>query len=129
MLCVEERPGVRTTLSVREAASVASTNTHLLNQPLILTHTLDPYAPAAAPADTSFLAGLGVMDYSLLVGVDKARGELVVGVIDYIRQVGGVHVVGAGTEHGRTFEFSAPAHMHATSSVICPPSARPDPAH
>lgn len=28
------------------------------------------------------------MDYSLLVGVDKARGELVVGVIDYCRQVG-----------------------------------------
>ncbi|PRW32495.1 FAB FYVE-domain PI-3,4-kinase [Chlorella sorokiniana] len=37
-------------------------------------------------SDTGFLAGLGVMDYSLLVGVDKARGELVVGVIDYCRQ-------------------------------------------
>lgn len=42
-------------------------------------------------ADTGFLAGLGVMDYSLLVGVDKARGELVVGVIDYCRQVGWPH--------------------------------------
>jgi hypothetical protein len=39
--------------------------------------------------DTSFLSGLGVMDYSLLVGVDKRSQELVVGVIDYIRQVGG----------------------------------------
>ncbi len=27
------------------------------------------------------------MDYSLLVGVDKEQQELVVGVIDYIRQV------------------------------------------
>ena len=25
-------------------------------------------------ADTSFLSGLGVMDYSLLVGLDKVRG-------------------------------------------------------
>ena len=40
-------------------------------------------------ADSGFLAGLGVMDYSLLVGVDKARGELVLGVIDYCRQVWG----------------------------------------
>ncbi|KAL4855645.1 putative 1-phosphatidylinositol-3-phosphate 5-kinase [Chlorella vulgaris] len=37
-------------------------------------------------SDTSFLSGLGVMDYSLLVGVDKRSQELVVGVIDYIRQ-------------------------------------------
>lgn len=28
------------------------------------------------------------MDYSLLVGVDKEGQELVVGVIDFIRQVG-----------------------------------------
>eukprot|EP00887_Chlorella_sp_A99_P005551 scaffold1.g5551.t1 len=37
-------------------------------------------------SDTAFLAGLGVMDYSLLVGVDRRRQELVVGVIDFIRQ-------------------------------------------
>lgn len=37
-------------------------------------------------SDSSFLAGLGVMDYSLLVGVDKVTGQLIVGVIDYIRQ-------------------------------------------
>ncbi|QDZ23907.1 phosphatidylinositol phosphate kinase [Chloropicon primus] len=36
--------------------------------------------------DTSFLAQLGVMDYSLLVGIDEINGELVVGIIDYIRQ-------------------------------------------
>ena len=36
--------------------------------------------------DTGFLSGQGVMDYSLLVGVDRSRGQLVVGVIDYVRQ-------------------------------------------
>lgn len=46
-----------------------------------------PHSAATCHADTGFLAGLGVMDYSLLVGVDKARGELVLGVIDYCRQV------------------------------------------
>ena len=37
-------------------------------------------------ADTAFLAGLGVMDYSLLVGVNRADSLLVVGIIDFIRQ-------------------------------------------
>lgn len=37
-------------------------------------------------ADTAFLASLGVMDYSLLLGVDKERNELVVAVIDFVRQ-------------------------------------------
>ena len=36
--------------------------------------------------DTTFLGALGVMDYSLLVGLDAGRGELVVGIIDYVRQ-------------------------------------------
>ncbi|KDR20319.1 1-phosphatidylinositol 3-phosphate 5-kinase isoform X2 [Zootermopsis nevadensis] len=35
--------------------------------------------------DTQFLASQSVMDYSLLVGLDKERRELVVGIIDYIR--------------------------------------------
>lgn len=38
-------------------------------------------------SDTAFLSQLGVMDYSLLVGVDKATNTLVVGIIDFIRQV------------------------------------------
>jgi 1-phosphatidylinositol-3-phosphate 5-kinase len=37
-------------------------------------------------ADTAFLAGLDVMDYSLVVGFDRGRKELVVGLIDFIRQ-------------------------------------------
>jgi 1-phosphatidylinositol-3-phosphate 5-kinase len=36
--------------------------------------------------DTAFLAGVDVMDYSLLVGVDEERQELVLGIIDFIRQ-------------------------------------------
>lgn len=36
--------------------------------------------------DTSFLASIYVMDYSLLVGVDEERKELVLGIIDFMRQ-------------------------------------------
>ncbi|KAI4352822.1 hypothetical protein L6164_007038 [Bauhinia variegata] len=36
--------------------------------------------------DTTFLNSINVMDYSLLVGVDSQRRELVCGIIDYLRQ-------------------------------------------
>ncbi|ONM15732.1 putative 1-phosphatidylinositol-3-phosphate 5-kinase FAB1D isoform X3 [Zea mays] len=36
--------------------------------------------------DTSFLTSINVMDYSLLVGVDRQKRELVFGIIDYLRQ-------------------------------------------
>jgi 1-phosphatidylinositol-3-phosphate 5-kinase len=36
--------------------------------------------------DTLFLSSLNVMDYSLLVGVDEEKNELVVGIIDYMRR-------------------------------------------
>ncbi|XP_006659418.3 putative 1-phosphatidylinositol-3-phosphate 5-kinase FAB1C [Oryza brachyantha] len=36
--------------------------------------------------DTSFLATADVMDYSLLVGIDEEKKELVIGIIDYLRQ-------------------------------------------
>ncbi|XP_021662887.2 putative 1-phosphatidylinositol-3-phosphate 5-kinase FAB1D isoform X2 [Hevea brasiliensis] len=36
--------------------------------------------------DTTFLNSINVMDYSLLVGVDTEQGELVCGIIDYLRQ-------------------------------------------
>lgn len=41
---------------------------------------------AALTNDSHFLSELGVMDYSLLVGISEADGQLVVGIIDYIRQ-------------------------------------------
>jgi hypothetical protein len=37
-------------------------------------------------ADTEFLCSIEVVDYSLLVGIEQETGELVVGVIDYIRR-------------------------------------------
>ncbi|KAL0271738.1 UNVERIFIED_CONTAM: hypothetical protein PYX00_008735 [Menopon gallinae] len=39
----------------------------------------------AIESDTQFLASQTVMDYSLLVGLDENKRELVVGIIDYIR--------------------------------------------
>ncbi|CAI9095958.1 OLC1v1032005C1 [Oldenlandia corymbosa var. corymbosa] len=36
--------------------------------------------------DTSFLASADVMDYSLLVGIDDEKQELVLGIIDFMRQ-------------------------------------------
>ncbi|OIW04546.1 hypothetical protein TanjilG_13928 [Lupinus angustifolius] len=36
--------------------------------------------------DTGFLASVDVMDYSLLVGVDEEKHELVIGIIDFMRQ-------------------------------------------
>ncbi|KAJ7963358.1 1-phosphatidylinositol-3-phosphate 5-kinase [Quillaja saponaria] len=36
--------------------------------------------------DTAFLASIDVMDYSLLVGVDEEKHELVLGIIDFVRQ-------------------------------------------
>ncbi|PWA48113.1 Chaperonin Cpn60/TCP-1 [Artemisia annua] len=36
--------------------------------------------------DTAFLATIDVMDYSLLVGVDEEKHELVLGIIDFMRQ-------------------------------------------
>uniref|UniRef100_A0A0D9XBX8 1-phosphatidylinositol-3-phosphate 5-kinase n=1 Tax=Leersia perrieri TaxID=77586 RepID=A0A0D9XBX8_9ORYZ len=36
--------------------------------------------------DTAFLCRMNVMDYSLFVGVDKQKKELVFGIIDYLRQ-------------------------------------------
>ncbi|KAG0169204.1 1-phosphatidylinositol-3-phosphate 5-kinase [Apophysomyces sp. BC1034] len=35
--------------------------------------------------DTLFLSGRNVMDYSLLVGIDEERQELVVGIVDFMR--------------------------------------------
>jgi 1-phosphatidylinositol-3-phosphate 5-kinase len=37
--------------------------------------------------DTLFLSLINVVDYSILVGVDEENRQLVVGIIDYLRQV------------------------------------------
>lgn len=37
--------------------------------------------------DTTFLTTINVVDYSILMGIDEERGELVLGIIDYVRSV------------------------------------------
>ena len=39
----------------------------------------------AIAQDTELLNRFGLMDYSLLLGVDADRNELVIGIIDYLR--------------------------------------------
>eukprot|EP00878_Enallax_costatus_P009679 GHUV01010111.1.p1 GENE.GHUV01010111.1~~GHUV01010111.1.p1 ORF type:complete len:168 (+),score=51.26 GHUV01010111.1:301-804(+) len=56
-----------------------------LQQPILVDEGMLRAMERALWSDTSFLAGLGVMDYSLLVGVDKEHNQLVVAIIDFIR--------------------------------------------
>jgi len=44
------------------------------------------FLPCSYLNDTLFLKIINVVDYSILVGVDEERNELVVGIIDYMRQ-------------------------------------------
>ena len=44
------------------------------------------HAPTQVLNDTLFLSIINVVDYSILVGMDEQRHELVVGIIDYMRQ-------------------------------------------
>ena len=41
----------------------------------------------AVQNDTLFLSIINVVDYSILVGIDETKHEVVVGIIDYMRQV------------------------------------------
>jgi hypothetical protein len=58
----------------------------MLQQPLLVEPGGAGQLSRALWEDTSFLARLGVMDYSLLVGIDRGSGTLVVALIDFIRQ-------------------------------------------
>jgi len=79
----------------RYNADASGMNKVLLDQNLIETMPTAPIfvnnkaklvLDRAVYNDTSFLAKVNVMDYSLLVGVDEMHQELVVGIIDFIRQ-------------------------------------------
>ncbi|EJU00051.1 hypothetical protein DACRYDRAFT_117647 [Dacryopinax primogenitus] len=74
--------------------STGKLNEVLLDENLVQSAHLTPWyirehtkcmLRAALWNDTTFLCDLNVMDYSLLVGVDRDRNELVVGIVDYIR--------------------------------------------
>ncbi|KAG9305891.1 hypothetical protein G9A89_016543 [Geosiphon pyriformis] len=57
----------------------------LHDKPLFLREHSKRILRASLWNDTLFLAKLNVMDYSLLVGIDDERQELVVGIVDFIR--------------------------------------------
>ena len=54
--------------------------------PLCVTPVAAAAIAAAVWRDTAFLARLGVMDYSLLVGLQPRRQRMAVGIVDYLRQ-------------------------------------------
>uniref|UniRef100_A0A7N0UWF1 1-phosphatidylinositol-3-phosphate 5-kinase n=1 Tax=Kalanchoe fedtschenkoi TaxID=63787 RepID=A0A7N0UWF1_KALFE len=79
----------------RYNADPSGTNKVLLDQNLIEAMPTSPifvgnrakrHLERAVWNDTSFLASIDVMDYSLLVGVDEEKRELVLGIIDFMRQ-------------------------------------------
>lgn len=45
------------------------------------------YFHKAVYNDTKFLSAVKVVDYSILVGFDENKFEVVVGIIDFLRQV------------------------------------------
>lgn len=53
--------------------------------PLLIRASSKKILNEAIDNDSKFLASISVMDYSLLVGVDKENHELVLGIIDYVR--------------------------------------------
>ncbi|RDX90164.1 putative 1-phosphatidylinositol-3-phosphate 5-kinase FAB1D, partial [Mucuna pruriens] len=56
------------------------------SSPLYVSHKAKQVLQRALWNDTSFLNSINVMDYSMLVGVDSQKRELVCGIIDYLRQ-------------------------------------------
>ncbi|ORY91449.1 hypothetical protein BCR35DRAFT_274133 [Leucosporidium creatinivorum] len=56
-----------------------------LLSPLYVREESKRYLKAAIFNDSLFLSNLNVMDYSLVVGVDSVKQELVVGIVDFIR--------------------------------------------
>ncbi|XP_074589032.1 1-phosphatidylinositol-3-phosphate 5-kinase FAB1B-like [Curcuma longa] len=79
----------------RYNADSSGNNKVLLDQNLIESMPTSPIFVGNKPKrlleravwnDTAFLASVDVMDYSLLVGVDEENHELVLGIIDFMRQ-------------------------------------------
>ena len=55
-------------------------------KPLPLKHKAKLLFHKAVMNDTLFLSIINIVDYSILVGIDDDTNELVVGIIDYMRQ-------------------------------------------
>ncbi|KAH7278037.1 hypothetical protein KP509_38G020800 [Ceratopteris richardii] len=58
----------------------------MLTNPIFIGNKAKRILERAVWNDTSFLASVDVMDYSLLVGIDEEHCELVLGIIDFMRQ-------------------------------------------
>ncbi|KAH7281274.1 hypothetical protein KP509_36G038800 [Ceratopteris richardii] len=58
----------------------------MLTNPIFIGNKAKRILERAVWNDTSFLASVDVMDYSLLVGIDEERCQLVLGIIDFMRQ-------------------------------------------
>ncbi|KAI5081874.1 hypothetical protein GOP47_0001617 [Adiantum capillus-veneris] len=58
----------------------------LQSSPIYISNKAKRLLERAVWNDTAFLASVDVMDYSLLVGLDEGRQELVLGIIDFMRQ-------------------------------------------
>lgn len=78
----------------RHVESTGRENEVLLDENLVQTAHLSPFyvrehakriLRGSLYNDTKFLADIHVMDYSLVVGVDTVKNDLVVGIVDYIR--------------------------------------------
>jgi len=78
----------------RHVQSTGRENEVLLDENLVETAHLSPFylrehskriLRGALYNDSKFLSEINVMDYSLVVGVDSQKNELVVGIVDYIR--------------------------------------------
>lgn len=78
----------------RHVQSTGRENEVLLDENLIQTAHLAPFylrehakriLRGSLYSDTKFLEDINVMDYSLVVGVDSQKNELVTGIVDYIR--------------------------------------------
>ncbi|KAH6584823.1 hypothetical protein BASA61_007191 [Batrachochytrium salamandrivorans] len=57
----------------------------IYDSPLFIREHSKKLLRASVWNDTLFLSRLNVMDYSLLVGIDRESNELVVGIVDFIR--------------------------------------------
>jgi len=58
----------------------------MFTSPLWVEENAKTTLQAAIWNDSLFLSSLGVMDYSLLVGIDPTNKQCIVGIIDYIRK-------------------------------------------
>jgi len=55
-------------------------------RPFPLKHRAKIFFDKSIANDTEFLSVVNVVDYSILVGFDEEKHELVIGILDYIRQ-------------------------------------------